>query len=93
MNILLIILQVALILPIIGFIQNVRVYHYRDKIINYIYQKNVKEINEGKSDYRWRNDAYDNGGSYPEMVLKFWRPFDSFFSDRLIDEMKLCGKR
>jgi len=89
MEIILAILALIYTFITILFFRNLRVLSHRGKILNYIYHKNVKEINEGKNDfsYRWRNDAYDDV-PYSDMVLKFWQPLDSFFSKKLIDEMK-----
>lgn len=70
-----------------GIIQNYRVYVYRQKILNFIYHKNMEEIHAGKDDIFWRNIAYDEV-SYGDMLYKFWKPFDSFFPQKLIDEMR-----
>ena len=77
----LIIVQIIIILILF---RNRKVSEYRLKVINQCRHKDRKDIFSG-IDTGWRVREFDKV-SYIEMLLKFWKPVNSFFSKLDIDE-------
>lgn len=61
-------------------VRNARVFRYRNRIIDRYHKAWKKDIRAGR-DGLWRCRVYDSV-SYNEMVLKFWKPLDSFYKDK-----------
>lgn len=64
-----------------GFLlgRNQRVYKYRMRVLKLIAEAAKQDIANGR-DYKWRYQMLDSV-EYNEMVCKFWKPLDSFYSD------------
>lgn len=58
-------------------IRNTLVYTYRTNLIHRISESNIEDISDGRP-WHWRYEEY-NSISYNEMMLKFWKPLDSFY--------------
>jgi hypothetical protein len=67
-------------------IRNFKVHSYRGNIIVKIGKRNIQDIDKGTyGSSRW--DVFDSVG-YNEMLLKFWRPFDSFFPGDFLKDLE-----
>ena len=73
-GIIFIILLLGLVLCILFYIRNNRVFNYRTKICNKVYSFPV-------NDYKWRVEIMESV-SYDEMFWKIWKPLDSFYPDK-----------
>ena len=62
----------------IGLIRNTFVLRYRMNLIDRISTLNMREP---EKDGGWRWKAYDRV-NYKDMLLKFWKPLDSFYPDK-----------
>lgn len=62
-------------------VRNEMVYRYSMTAIEKIHTLNIRDIENGKYDVDWRYDIL-NKVTYHEMVLKFWKPLDSFYKDK-----------
>jgi|ERR1051326_395623 hypothetical protein len=68
-------------------IRNGRVYNYRARLLVTI----AEQIPIKPYDIDWRIAAYNTVG-YFEMLLKFWKPLDSFYPDKsFLDLNDVCG--
>ena len=67
------------ILLVILMIRNMQVGKHRLHIIEIISQKNIEEIESGMRYTGFRYKMIEQI-SYNEMVLKFWKPLDSFYN-------------
>jgi len=72
-------LTVIAILLVILMIRNMQVGKHRLYIIEIISQKNIEEIESGIQYTGFRFKMIEQI-SYNEMVLKFWKPLDSFYN-------------
>lgn len=61
-------------------IRNQKVYQYKIKIVEFVYEKSIEDANKGKES-QWRWEKLDEV-SYHEMMYKFWKPLDSFYKDK-----------
>jgi len=77
-NIILAGITIIFILVIILFRRNMEVLKYRLHIIDLISEKNREELEVGIH-YTGSRYKMFNQVSYDEMLLKFWKPLDSFF--------------
>jgi hypothetical protein len=64
------------------FIRNELVYRYRIRLINEISERNHSDISNFDYGYQWRWREYETV-SYEDMLFKFWKSFDSFYSKEL----------
>lgn len=55
-------------------IRNERVYRYRSRLNKTVFAASVW-------DYKWRVEMMDRV-SYDDMMLRFWKPLDSFYPDK-----------
>ena len=60
-------------------LRNNAVYRERTRIISELFALAHADIDSGNFYGNWRREIYLTGPGYEEMVLKFWRPVDSFF--------------
>lgn len=60
--------------------RNSRVLAYRKHILHLIGEASLVDIKHGEKNFFWRYQALDEV-SYDEMLWKFWKSFDSFYSD------------
>jgi len=79
-NIILAGIIVIFILLMILFRRNIQVLKYRLHVIDLISQKNIEEVKSGISYTGSRYRMFDQVPSYDKMVLKFWKPLDTFFN-------------
>jgi len=79
-------IPILLILTLL-VIRNIQVLRYRINLIKRISDKNEEEIIKGIGYNGWRYKMLDEEISYSEMVIKFWKPLDSFY-----DLNKLLGE-
>lgn len=65
------------LIALLGFVRIDQVFHYRKKVINYVYsQENLGEL----------RDIFDSV-SPSEMLWKFWRKPSSFFPKEISDHI------
>lgn len=74
------------------FIRNICVDAYLLKMSDKVYDAQMKDIDNKTYDpfTRWETLRKI---SYPEMVLKFWRPFGSFLPDGFPEEKESHGDK
>lgn len=68
---------ILIVFCLLMLLRNERVYHYRSRVIAKISNDHVACINT-KQPYTLSWDILEKV-SYNDMVIKFWRSFDSFF--------------
>ena len=59
------------------WVRNNQVYDYRNELVNQI---SIAAKQDLSKDWEWRYDVLDSIG-YSHMVLKFWKPLNSFYLD------------
>lgn len=60
--------------------RNPAVYHYRMSLISQISVSCYADIDRQEG-WMWRYDMFDSV-SYSKMILKFWKPLDSFYPNK-----------
>ena len=65
---------VLLALVVYMLIRNLQVYNYRTRMGEIVFAASVW-------DYKWRLAAM-NRVSYNDMMIRFWKPLDSFYPDK-----------
>jgi hypothetical protein len=65
--------------------RNKRVFEYRANLLADISRAAKKDIAKGR-DYRWRYEQFEEV-NYGAMVWNFWKPLDSFYTDRSFVEL------
>jgi hypothetical protein len=74
MTILWTILMLLLAFAIYILIRNQKVYRYRRRMADVVFSASVW-------DYKWRLQVYESV-TYNDMMLRFWKPLDSFYPDK-----------
>jgi len=74
MNIMLLFFFLFLAFVVALLIRNEMVYNYRTKIAEIVFSAGVW-------DWQWREAAMD-AVNYDDMMLRFWKPLDTFYSDK-----------
>lgn len=86
------IIQLGVLAIVLGFLmRNERVYNYRGKIIDAVYELNKADIRAGKKNYARLDHRWEalESVSYHRMTLMFWKPLASFFDQDFLKEIGL----
>ena len=70
----------GLIFSVMMLFRNGKVYKTKIKVLDQIYKLDEQDIWNDKP-YLWRLEEFDSI-SYEEMLLKFWKPLDSFYAGK-----------
>lgn len=81
---------ILLAIPLTLRIRNIRVFRYRIKLLDAVHKKNLEDIDKGGKripyiTHRWE---YLETVSYDRMVLMFWKPLDSFYDPKFLEEVR-----
>lgn len=79
MVILMIICLMTMVLSIIILIRNDMVFKYQQRLLEEVSRLAADEINGGIYGHWRRYYEWLDSVSYDEMVIKFWKPLDSFY--------------
>ena len=80
MSIYLILLATLLLIALLASRRVDAVYAYRKYLIDAIHERNIRDIDKG-IEYEWRWEYYETV-SYDDMMMKFWKPLDSFYKEK-----------
>lgn len=78
----LVICLIVMALCVVLLFRNEAVYRYRMDLLSKVSDAAKRDISERK-DFMWRYHAYSTV-DYSEMVMKFWKPLDSFYKDKTL---------
>jgi hypothetical protein len=69
-----------ILLTLYILLRNERISEHQSQILQIIRDKAEQDI-QNEREWEWRYDDYSKV-SYTDMVLRFWKPIDSFYTDK-----------
>lgn len=68
-------------IALMGLGRNSAVHRYRSRLLDTLAEAAYEDLHNKVKDWHWRFDVF-NSASYNMMVIKFWKPLDSFYPDK-----------